>query len=294
MSEQIPRKAFADYKEENYRWITLMTGEFYPDILPNALLLYTPIITTFGELLKIADSSTHLFLLINEVAKPQIRIQLARIFRRYIAPLLSVEMLKRKSNTQRICDQFGDTFRPLAEVQAAFALRPVPDEALCALLWEYKDRGKKGYDLTELFFELFATYFPELKIRGPKRAGQDIRLGTIFENYSNPNRPVDFVIYDTNGKDVLAIGLARYDGDRGGSQEDDRPGLYFNCASEILQFAAANNLNLKVLFINDGPGLLLGSMWADYASIESNWQHQVMVATLRMIPERLTYQWLKS
>src|SRR5205085_11294104 len=55
-----------------------------------------------------------------------------------------------------ICASYRDDFRPIHEVQAAFSSRPIPDEPLCALLWEYKDRGKKGYDLTERFFELFS------------------------------------------------------------------------------------------------------------------------------------------
>jgi hypothetical protein len=55
-------------------------------------------------------------------------------------------------------------FRPIHEVHAAFESRPVPDEALCALLWEYKDRGKKGYDLTERFFMIFKETFPQFTI----------------------------------------------------------------------------------------------------------------------------------
>jgi hypothetical protein len=50
--------------------------------------------------------------------------------------------------------------------------------------------------------------------------------------------------------------------------------------------------NLKVVFINDGPGLLLGSMWRDYSNIEKTDSDNVMVATLRMVPDRLTYEWL--
>ena len=52
--------------------------------------------------------------------------------------------------------------------------------------------------------------------------------------------------------------------------------------------------NVKVIFLNEGPGLVLGSMWDDYASLEQNWQGKVMVLTLRMIPERLTLDWLRS
>jgi len=95
-------------------------------------------------------------------------------------------------------------------------------------------------------------------------------------------------------KRILAIGLARYDSDRGGAQEDDRTGGYRDCANEILSFAQEQNLNIKVIFVNDGPGLLLGSMWNDYAAIEESWPEKIMVLTLRMIPSRLTQEWLFS
>jgi hypothetical protein len=47
-----------------------------------------------------------------------------------------------------------------------------------------------------------------------------------------------------------------------------------------------------VIFLNDGPGLLLGSMWNDYAAIETAWHGKVMITTLRMVPERITVEWL--
>jgi len=43
--------------------------------------------------------------------------------------------------------------------------------------------------------------------------------------------------------------------------------------------------------VNDGPGLLLGSMWRDYAEIEKL-SPDVLVATIRMLDERLTAAWL--
>jgi len=92
--------------------------------------------------------------------------------------------------------------------------------------------------------------------------------------------------------EILAIGLARYDSDRGGAQEDDRTGGYYNCANEILTYAKLHGLRTKVIFLNDGPGLLLGSMWNDYARLENSWPGRIMVATLRMIPERITLDWL--
>jgi hypothetical protein len=43
-----------------------------------------------------------------------------------------------------------------------------------------------------------------------------------------------------------------------------------------------------------GPGLLLGSMWNDYANLEKYGQSRVMVCTLKMLEERFTQSWLDS
>ena len=287
------RKSFADYKAEGHIWITLATGEYYPDILVDACELYKPVLVMFGQLLKTSESSTRLFMQIAEVPDGWMRVQLARVFRKYVSPRLPVEMLRRKTKAKEICEQFGSRFRPIHQVQTAYATRSIPDEALCALLWEYRSRGKEGYDLTERFFSLFRETLPGLTITGPERAGRDIRLASVFKDYPTPNRPVDFVIYDEE-RTVLAIGLARYDSDRGGAQEDDRTGGYRDCANEILSYAQQHRLNAKVIFVNDGPGLLLGSMWDDYAALESSWPGKILVVTLRMVPERLTLDWLRS
>ena len=191
-----------------------------------------------------------------------------------------------------ICSQYGNNFRKVNLVQSAFNSRPLPDEALCAVLWEYKDRGQKGYDLTEKFFNLFRNQFSNFSIEGPERAGADILLGNVLANYPNNNRPVDFIIRNSVGS-IKAIGLARYDGDRGGAQEDDRTGGYANCAKEILAYSKANGLDLKIIFINDGPGLLLGSMWDDYSKLEAIDYSHIRVVTLRMVKDRLNNNWLK-
>lgn len=284
----------ADYKSDAVNWITLASGEYYPDILVSACELYKPVLVLFGQLLKTSESSTRLFLQIAEQSDGWMRVQLARVFRKYVSPETPVEMLKQKSKAQRICDEFGKGFRPVHVVQSAFLSRPVPDEALCAVLWEYKDRGKKGYDMTEKFFALFRTNFPDLQLTGPERAGKDILMGSVFPKYPKPDRPVDFLIRSSDGCRVLAVGLARYDSDRGGAQEDDRTGGYRHCADEILGYAKKNRLATKVIFINDGPGLLLGSMWNDYVSLENSRAGKIMVATLRMVPERITREWLES
>ena len=288
------RKHFADYKKNAHSWITLSSGEYYPDILEDAVALYTPVLEIYKKLLLSSASSDKLFLNINEIQQTWMRIQLCRVFRKYVSPSTPVEMLKRKTQAEKTIAQFGNKFRPIPEVQRAFMSRPLPDEALCAVMWEYRSRGQKGYDLTEKFFDLFASRFPNLYIQGPKRAGKDIRLGTILDEYPNPNRPVDFVIFDEDNTTILAIGLARYDSDRGGAQEDDRTGGYKNCADEILSYTKENNQNIKVVFLNDGPGLLLGSMWDDYSALEKRHPTEIMVLTLRMIPDILTLSWLRS
>lgn len=284
---------FESYRTDAANWITLASGEFYPDVLPDACELYGPVLSLFGQILVRSESSTALFLGICDVRETWMRIQLARVFRKYVSPSLSVEMLKKKSQALAICDQFADEFRPVHEVQEAFRSRPIPDEALCALLWEYKDRGKKGYDLTERFFALARKSLPDFGIRGPERAGKDIRLGTVWADYPKPDRPADFVL--ERGDEIAAVGFARYDGDRGGSQEDDRTGGYRECAAEILAFANRKRLKkLKLVFLNDGPGLLLGSMWADYAQIEKSGKGRIRVVTLRMVASRITREWLEE
>jgi hypothetical protein len=141
---------------------------------------------------------------------------------------------------------------------------------------------------------MFLAYFPDLPIEGPQRAGKDVLMGRIFKDYPNQKRPVDFIIYSEDRKNVIAIGLARYDGDRGGAQEDDRVGGYREVAQEILTYTANRGMSTKVIFVNDGPGLLLGSMWNDYANLEAAWKGKVQIVTLRMVPERITREWLLS
>jgi hypothetical protein len=284
-------KTFKDYKAEAAAWITLASGEYYPDVLPDACLLYQPVLVEFGRIVKASHSSENLFLTIMESQNQWMRTQLCRVFKKYVSPQTPVEMLKIKSKAAKICEEFGEGFRNVVEVQQRFEARPMPDEALCAILWEYKDRGKKGYDLTERLFDLIRGQHPDLVITGPERAGKDVLMGSIFKDYTKPDRPVDFVI--SKGKEILAIGLARYDSDRGGAQEDDRTGQYREVAQEIIAYANGHDMpHIKVIFVNDGPGLLLGSMWNDYTYIEEQWNGRVKVVTLRMIPDRITTDWL--
>ncbi len=288
-------KTFRDYRpEERRNYITLSTGEYYPDILSDACSLYTPVLEMFSQILHRSESSTALFMNLSAIHNQWMRTQLCRVFRKYVSPETPVEMLKKSTQARKVCEEFGNGFRPINIVQDKFDKRPFPDEALCAVLWEYKDRGKKGYDLTEKFFDMVQTKFQDIEIWGPKRSGVDVQAVSFWHDYSNPSRPLDFVISSPDRKNIYAVGLARYDGDRGGAQEDDRTGGYKNCSDEILNYVHSHNLKTKVIFINDGPGLLLGSMWEDYSQIEERYPNEVKVMTLRMIDERLTENWLKG
>ena len=169
-------KPFAAYKEEGYLWITLSKGQYYPDYLIDANKIYTPYLEIFGQLISTSVSSEQLFREIANLKSGEARVQISRIFRKYVSPETPVEMLKVKSKAEQIIKQFGAGFRPIQDVQRAFSTRPIPDETLSAILWEYKDRGQKGYDQTEQFFLFFRNQFPDLLIRGPERAGADIPL----------------------------------------------------------------------------------------------------------------------
>ena len=169
-------RKFSDYKSEAEAWITLATGEYYPDILPDACRLYEPVLVEFGLLLKTSHSSTNFFTSIMDTRNQWMRTQLCRVFKKYVSPQTPVEMLKRKTDADKICAQFGDAFRNIVEVQQKFDSRPMPDEALCAVLWEYKDRGKKGYDLTERLFDVLRSQHIEFVVTGTQRAGKDVLL----------------------------------------------------------------------------------------------------------------------
>ena len=70
--------------------------------------------------------------------------------------------------------------------------------------------------LTDLFFSWFEGKFPDFSIDGPRGAGSDIELSSIFPDFSG-GYPCDFIIEDENDK-VVAGGFARYDSTIGGAQ----------------------------------------------------------------------------
>ena len=284
--------SFSDYKNRASQYITFIDSKFYPDYLDEARTIYSSVIEQFVALADMASSSPDLLTSIAEKPNPS-RTQLLRVFRKYISPDTSVEMLKVKKKIPSIIEDYGHRFRDIDEVRSNLASRPNPDEALMAILMEYKSRGQKGYELTEAFFLWFESSFgSEYLIQGPVRAGRDVMLDEVLKDWQ-AKTPADILIY-RNDKTPLIIGFARYDSDRGGSQEDDRIGGNRDKVTDILRYADTHELPLKVFFLNDGPGLTLGSMWNDYAALENYGRGRVMVCTLKMLDERFTRDWLES
>lgn len=284
--------SFSSYKASASSWITFIDSEFYPDYLDEAKVIYGSVLEQFAKLVGEAQNSADLLIKISQEPNPS-RTQLLRVFRKYVSPDTSVEMLKRKNRIPEIITEFGTRFRSLEEVSRNLASRPYTDEAIMAVLFEYKSRGQKGYQLTEAFFLWFnKTFGAEYQIQGPQRAGRDVMLDEALPNFEY-RIPADFLISRQNGTPLI-VGFARYDSDRGGSQEDDRTGGNRDKVTEIRKYAAGYNVPLKVLFLNDGPGLTLGSMWNDYAALETYGAGDVMVCTLKMLDERFTKEWLEG
>jgi hypothetical protein len=291
------RALFGGYKERAAQYITTQDRPYYPDYLEEALVLYREVFAQFRALLHVAESSADLLLKIHE-QPPEVRIQLLRCFRKYVSPMTSVEMLKVKAKAAQVIDGFGASFRPLQDVLDGFNRRPLDDEALAAILWEHHDRGTPGYILTKEFFDAFEAKFGEkYLIAGPREAGADVQLSTVLPKFTSIV-PADFVILRKESTVPLVVGFAHYDSDRGGSQEDDRTGGNQDKVEKIMAYAARRRLPMQVLFVNDGPGLLLGSMWDDYSRLETDNivddELRVMVVTLKMVAERLTVNWLEG
>jgi hypothetical protein len=145
--------------------------------------------------------------------------------------------------------------------------------------------------VSSTFFEWFRKKFGKRRfsIEGPERAGRDIYLNEVFNDYPKP-RPIDFII--RHHSTPLILGFIRYDSDRGGAQEDDRTSGYRDVITDVLNYSDKKKRGLKILFVNEGPGLVLGSMWDDYSSLEGMGRGRVMVATLKMLDKRLTKEWM--
>lgn len=283
---------FSKYKKEGSKYITLLDSPYYPVYLQEAVKIFEDIEKKFRQLVNEAEDSASLLRLIHK-EPGVIRNKLLSYFCRYVSPNTKTELLKKKGNLEKNIRDFKGEFTHIDTLRERLSTRPNPDEVMAALLFQYINRGEKGYLLTKQFFNWFRNKFSDnFKIIGPEGPGRDIDISKVLEDFKE-KMPADFVIFDKPNDNPVAIGFARYDTDRGGSQEDDRTSGNRDKIPSILKYNKDKNLNIKIIFVNDGPGLLLGSMWDDYSKIEKE-SPQVLVTTLKMLDERLTEDWLVS
>jgi hypothetical protein len=269
----------------------------FPEILDQSYVRYKHDIAAFHAMIRACESTAELLACIRSPKiQKDTRMSLLKMFRRCVAPVLDTEMSKKitKVTTDELVASYGATFKPIEKLREQFdGLRPGDFETLAALVGEYDTRGQSGYALTEQFFDWFEAEFPDdLTIEGPRRAGRDVELSSVFTDFVG-GYPCDFVIRTKNAKpQVLAVGFARYDATRGGAQSDDRTGGNRYKVEKARQYCAETGRAFRVIFLSDGPGLAHRDTWQEACDIDGEWDGNVRVATLKLAPTRVTLEWL--
>jgi hypothetical protein len=268
----------------------------FPEILSILLEKYSDDIALFSRLIAESNSSAELLEKIRSrgIDKDQ-RMSLLKMFRRCVSPVLDTETTKKigKVPTASLVENYGSTFKPIDVLKEQFAnLSNETKGALAALIGEYDTRGQLGYDLTAKFFDWFADRFKgELTISGPRGAGRDIELNTIFPAFEG-QYPCDFVIRKADTAEVLAVGFARYDSTRGGAQSDDRTGGNSYKVAKAKEYCEKTGDRLRLVFLADGPGLGHKDTWFEACELDGSWNGNVRVTTLKLADVRITREWL--
>lgn len=268
----------------------------FPEILEILLEKYQDDINLFQHLIFQSSSSEELLGYIrstNYNAKQ--RMSLLKMFRRCVSPVCDTEATKKINtiSTHALIEAYGPTFKPIHELQSQFAnISPTTMSALAVLIGEYDTRGQSGYALTDLFFNWFTgTHGHEMTIEGPRGAGRDIELNTIFPEFVG-QYPLDFVIRLSTTGEVLAVGFARYDATRGGAQSDDRTGGNSHKVMKAKEYNQTTGDLIKLIFLSDGPGLMHKDTWLEACNLDSSWGDNVRVTTLKTANARVTREWL--
>lgn len=270
----------------------------FPEILAACKIKYAGDIANFKNLIATSASSAELLKKIRskEFTAAQ-RMSLLKMFRRAVSPVLDTEMAKKMNVlSESLIVSLGHTFKPIDLLKAQFAsLTPDQEAALAALIGEYDTRGQLGYLLTGLFFDWFEAKFNGVfTIKGPRGAGRDIELSSIFPAFKG-SYPCDFVIRSTaDSAKVLAVGFARYDSTRGGAQSDDRTGGNTDKVGKAKEFFNETGSKFRVLFLSDGPGMAHKDTWAEACQLDGAWEGNVRVVTLKTADLRITPEWLLS
>ncbi|MBC3810093.1 hypothetical protein [Undibacterium aquatile] len=270
----------------------------FPEILTSCQSKYVEDIARFKAL--VAESATSATLLgrirSSEFTADQ-RMSLLKMFRRCVSPVLDTEMAKKitKVSTDSLVQSLGHTFKRIDMLKQQMAsLTKDQEAALAALIGEYDTRGQLGYLLTDAFFTWFEGSFNgTFTIDGPRGAGRDIELSSIFPNYTG-SYPCDFVIRNTVSRNVCAVGFARYDSTRGGAQSDDRTGGNSDKVGKARELFNATGEKFRLIFLADGPGLIHNDTWAEACKLDGTWDGNVRVTTLKTASSRITTDWLQN
>ncbi|AXK64739.1 hypothetical protein [Burkholderia sp. IDO3] len=268
----------------------------FPEILQVCNAKYAPDIDNFKRLVGVAENSADLLGRIrsSDFTSEQ-RMSLLKMFRRCVSPVLDTEMAKKitKVSTQTLVENLGHTFKAIEVLRRQFAnLSRDEEAALAALIGEYDTRGQLGYLLTDRFFSWFEGALGNtFSIEGPRGAGRDIELSTVYSDYVG-RFPCDFVIRSCGDDAVRAIGFARYDSTRGGAQSDDRTGGNSDKVSKAKKFCEEFGKAFRIIFVSDGPGLAHGDTWSEACELDGGWDGNVRVTTLKTAPYRVDKFWL--
>jgi hypothetical protein len=267
----------------------------FPEILEILLAKYKEDIESFIAMVMKAKSSAELLDHIRQKSIPaERRMSLLKMFRRCVAPVLDTETTKKlKIPTMSLVENYGTTFKPIDVLKQQFGeMEQDAKGALAALIGEYDTRGQLGYILTENFFTWFEqTFEGVMTIRGPRGAGRDVELNTIFPDFDG-QYPCDFVITDVKTDNVLAVGFARYDSTRGGAQSDDRTGGNSYKVTKAKEYCEKTGKKIRLLFLSDGPGLGHVDTWKEACNLDGQWDGNVRVATMKLAEARITRDWL--
>lgn len=271
----------------------------FPEFLQQRISTYTPMIELFREIVMSSNSSYDVLAVIRSPGgfPAEVRMSLLKIFRRCVCTVLDTEATKKitKIATSDLYNAYGELFKDISLLKTQFAnISHEEISSLASLLGEYDDRGQQGYVLTDLFFDWFEEKLGSFfSISGPRGAGRDIELNTIFPQFIG-SCPCDFIIKDLFSNQVKAIGFARYDSTRGGSQSDDRTGGNNDKVNKAMQFSQQSDENFKIIFLSDGPGLTHNDTWHETCYLDGQWNGNVRVTTLKTADLRITQSWLLS
>lgn len=287
---------FSSIPNPEYIITAIESGITFPEFIEGRYQRYSPYVELFRDLINQSNSTAELLDIIRNPKnfKADVRMPLLKLFRRCVSTVIDTEKSKKiRIPTSIFTDNYGHTFKDINLLREQFNHLPMEYKySLTSLIGEYDDRGKQGYILTDLFFSWFENKFHQyLSIEGPRGAGRDIELSHVFTNFSG-NYPCDFVLRDKSTQIVLAVGFARYDSTRGGSQSDDRTGGNNDKVMKAHEYTKNGGDFFKIIFLSDGPGLTHRDTWEEACILDGKLNDRVRVTTLKTADERITLEWL--